>query len=230
MNQLHTQGIILNRTDYSEADRILTILTPTAGKLRLMARGVRKPKSRLAGGIELFSTSEIAYIKGRGEIGTLVSTRLIQYYSNIVNQIDRVQLGYELIKILNRGTEDQPEASYYNLLEETFRALDDPAIDVELIRLWFNCQLLSFAGYTPNLLKDSDDKVLLADQKYIFDYDKVAFQIHENGDFTADNIKLLRLNFSGQPPKVINQVNGTAQLRPVCLSLIQTMMNTYIRL
>src|ERR1700761_4426140 len=115
MKQILTTGIILSRPDYGEADRIITVLTPDRGKLRLMARGVRKVKSKLAGGIELFSTSHITYIEGRGEIGTLVSTRLIKHYGNVINDIDRVQLGYELIKQTNRATEDEPEAAYYEL-------------------------------------------------------------------------------------------------------------------
>ena len=83
MKQLQTEGIVLSRTDYGEADRIINILTPEQGKIALMARGVRKPKSKLAGGIELFSISDISYIKGKGEIGTLISVRLKKHYANI---------------------------------------------------------------------------------------------------------------------------------------------------
>jgi recombinational DNA repair protein (RecF pathway) len=57
---------------------------PDSGKLSLMAKGVRKVKSKLAGGIELFSTSEITYIPGRGSVGTLVSSRLMRHYGGIV--------------------------------------------------------------------------------------------------------------------------------------------------
>jgi DNA repair protein RecO (recombination protein O) len=81
VKSLQTKAIVLSRTDYGEADRILTFLTPHEGKLRLMARGVRKAKSKVAGGIELFSTSDISFLRGRGEIGTLISARLRKYYS-----------------------------------------------------------------------------------------------------------------------------------------------------
>src|SRR3954464_8224693 len=128
MKQFLTKGIVLSRTDYGEADRILTLLTPEQGKLRLMARGVRRAKSKLAGGIELFSVSDITHIKGRGEIGTLISARLVKYYSTIVRDIDRVQLGYELIKLIHRATEDEPEAEYFDLLQTAFAALDTPEI------------------------------------------------------------------------------------------------------
>src|SRR5688572_21914665 len=104
MNQTVTEAIVLSRTDYGEADRILTLLTPDHGKLRLIAKGVRRVKSKLAGGIELFSITSITYIKGRGDIGTLVSTRLAKYYDQIVKDLDRTMLGYDLIKQLNRVT------------------------------------------------------------------------------------------------------------------------------
>lgn len=45
-----TDAIILTRTDYGEADRIITLLTPGHGKLRLIAKGVRRIRSKLAGG------------------------------------------------------------------------------------------------------------------------------------------------------------------------------------
>src|ERR1700722_4601390 len=100
MNQIISTGIVLSRTDFGEADRILTMLSPDFGKLRLIAKGVRRERSKLAGGIELFSVSNITFIKGKRDIDTLISTRLIQHYRNIVTDIGRVQLGYKLIKLL----------------------------------------------------------------------------------------------------------------------------------
>ena len=67
---------MLQRTEYGEADRILTVLTPAAGKLHLMAKGARRVRSKLAGGIELFSVSELSYAQGKGSLGALVSARL----------------------------------------------------------------------------------------------------------------------------------------------------------
>src|SRR5262249_39953652 len=148
------------RTDYGEADRILTLLTPDYGKLSLLAKGVRRVKSKLAGGIELFSVSEITFIKGRGEVGTLVATRLVKQYDHVVGDLDRTMLGYELIKLLNKATEDEPEAVYFELLQHAFVALDDVTIPVEVVQLWFNAQLLRLSGHTPNLETDSQGQKL----------------------------------------------------------------------
>jgi len=84
VNQIVTTAIVLSRLNYGEADRIITVITPDNGKLRLMAKGVRRVKSKLAGGIELFIVSSLTFIKGKGDIGTLVSSRLQTHFSSIV--------------------------------------------------------------------------------------------------------------------------------------------------
>ncbi len=160
-------------------------------------------KSKLAGGIELFSVTEMSYIKGRGQIDTLTSARLVHYYANIVQNIDRVQLGYELIKLLHRATEDQPESEYFELLEAAFIALDTATISTDLIRLWFQAQLLRYAGHSPNLKTDAAGNKLTAGQHYSFDFEAVAFTMHPEGHFSSDHIKFLRLIFSGNTPQIL---------------------------
>jgi len=67
MNMRRTSAIVLRRTNYGEADRILQLLTPD-GKRGVMAKGVRREKSRLAGGIELFAICEVVITDGKGEL------------------------------------------------------------------------------------------------------------------------------------------------------------------
>lgn len=229
MNQLKTTAIILTRIDYGEADRIITLLTPEAGKLSLMARGVRKPKSKLAGGIELFSVSDITYIRGRGELGTLISSRLLNHYGNIVKDITRVQLGYELIKSLHKATEDQPEPEYFELLQTSFRALDNAEIATELIQLWFQAQLLQMSGHQPNLATDTSGQKLSATQKYSFDFEAVSFASSTEATLTADHIKVLRLLFGQPDPRPLSQVTGLTKLLPDIGPLIRAMLTSYIR-
>lgn len=229
MNQLVTTGIILSRTNYGEADRIIKLLTPDSGKISLLARGVRKPKSKMAGGIELFSVSSITYIRGRGELGTLVSTRLEKHYGTIVKQIDRVQLGYDLIKVLDRATEDEPESEYFDLLQQAFEALDDPSVGVALIRFWFSTQLLQLAGHAPNLQTDSTGAALASDKSYTFDFDAVSFAEQSGGKFGAAHIKFLRLSFAGNAPRTLQQIAGGPALLQDVMPLVQTMLTSYIR-
>lgn len=230
MKQLVSTAIILSRTDYNEADRILTVLTPDFGKLSLLAKGVRRVKSKLAGGIELFSVSDITFIKGRGEMGTLTSSRLLKHYSGIVGSLERTMLGYELIKELHKVTEDEAEADYFELLKGTFEALDDAAIPLPTIKLWFAAQLLRLSGHEPNLQTDDHGNKLDPSQKYSFSFDAVAFALSpEHGRFGADHIKFLRLAFSNYPAKVLASVQGSTALVETTAPLVSTMRNTYLR-
>ncbi len=232
MQQLVTTGIILSRTDFGEADRIITLLTPDSGKLRLIAKGVKKPKSKLAGGIELFSVSNITYIQGRKDLGTLISARLLKHYGDIVKDIQRTMLGYDLIKRLNKATEDEPEEDYFDLLQQSFEALDDAGLDLGLVRLWFMMQLLRLGGHTPNLVADATGAKLVQGAGYHFSFDDVAFvpaTSTNQGQFTANHIKFLRLGFAGHQPKALAHVQGAPELAEQLTPLVQTMLQTYIR-
>jgi DNA repair protein RecO (recombination protein O) len=229
VNQIRSKAIILSRTDFGEADRILTLLTPEAGKLRLMAKGVRKIKSRLAGGIELFSVSDITFIRGRGDIGTLISARLDRHYGEIVRQIDRVQLGYEVIKKVNKATEDAPEAAYFDLLDCCFSALNTPTINAQLIDVWFQAQLLILAGHTPNLRTTANNLPLTADRLYGFDDATMCFAGSPNGPYSANHIKMIRLLFGPHQPAAINTIGNLPSVLPTIAPLIMAMLNSSLR-
>jgi len=232
MKQLVTEAIVLSRTDYGEADRILTLLTPEQGKLSLVAKGVRRHKSKLAGGIELFSVTQITYLPGRASsgLGTLISSRLRTYYRHIVEDINRTMLGYELIKQLHRATEDQPDAEYFELLRQAFEALDDSTIGLDLIRVWFSAQLLRLDGHAPNLRTDTAGEALVATGNYDFSLDDMAFMLRPDGPYQADHIKLLRLIFNGgNQPKVLGQISNIQSLVAELDSPVSLMFRTYHR-
>ncbi len=229
IRQTVAQAIVLSRTNYQEADRILTLLTPNNGKLRLVAKGVRKSKSKMAGGIELFSVSEVGYIQGKGELGTLTSSRLTKHYENIVQDVERTMLGYELIKILNRTTEDGPESDYFELLTQAFEALDDPALNLDIVKMWFYGQLLRIAGHTPTLASDSSGKPLLPAESYGFDYDNMVFLPKSEGPYSPNHIKFLRLVIANNQPRVLAKVQNAAELTPPSLGLLETLLHSHVR-
>lgn len=236
MKQLVTQAIILTRTDYGEADRILGLLTPDHGKLHVLAKGVRKATSKLAGGIELFSISTITFIPGKGNsggggLGRLVSTRLVTHYAHIVADLDRTMAGYEIIKQLNKVTEDQAEADYFKLLQQAFEALNDLAAPLPLIKLWFAASLLQLAGTAPNLQTDASGTALVADQSYDFSVEDMCFNpvCGGRGRFSASHIKFLRLCFAGHSPQALSAVQGNAELVASLAPLVQTMLQTHLR-
>lgn len=229
MNQIITSGIVLTRTNYQEADKIMTLLTPDHGKVSVLARGVRKSKSKLAAGIELFSISEISFIRGRGELSTLISARLKKHYGYIVQDINRTMTGYELIKLLNKVTEDATGPEYYDLLQQTYESLDNKNVPLDLIYLWFYAQLLRLAGHSPNLKTEKSSTPLKTDIFYEFSHDDMAFKAQAQGQFSANHIKLLRLAFSGITATNLLKVQGTDTLIPPTLHLIRTILPNHLR-
>ncbi len=227
-NQIVTQGIVLARTNFGEADRIITMLTPDHGKVRLIAKGVRKIKSKLAGGIELFSVSQITYLPGKSEIHTLISSRLQKHYGNIVHDIGRTMLGYELLKRINRATEDATENEYFELLERTLQTLDG-GLSEGLLELWFDAQLLQIAGLQPNLTSDAAGVKLVADQRYSFDFDSMCFAPADQGLLGADHIKLLRLVFGLRDPARLSVLADAEKVVGPCRQLVQSIRQQYIR-
>jgi DNA repair protein RecO len=228
---VNTKGIVLTRTDFGEADRIITFLTPDHGKVRIIAKAVRKSQSKLAGGIELFSVSEIAYVLGRGDISTLTHSRLIRHYGNIVKDIDRTNATYESMRLLDKATEERTEPDYFRLLDKTMASLDDSSVDLNLSLAWFNAQLMRLSGHEPNLHSEQSGQTLSPDKTYDFDYSEMSFiePAGRAGSFSADDIKLLRLCFDVRDPKTLSRVESVENYIEVVARLINTMLGTYVR-
>ena len=228
MKQVVTRGIVLARTDFGEADRILTILTPDQGKIRAIAKGVRKVKSKLAGGIELFSVSHISFIHGKSDIYTLTSTRLDKHYGHIVKNLDRTMFAYEVLKTINRNTEDNADPEYFDLLNVTLQALDDQNIEQAIIQFWLNLQLLKLAGHEPNLQSDTDGRKLAADARYNFDIAKMTFVNSPNGSYNQQHIKLLRLGLALDSPAALAKIKDLDLVLPSALQLSKSMLKQFI--
>lgn len=230
MKQFTTQGIILTRTDFGEADRILTFITPEHGKIRAIAKGVRKAGAKLAGAIELFSVTELTVVTGRGEIDTLISARLARHYGKIVKDINRTNVAYEFLRILNKVTEDKTEEAYFTLLDKALAGLNDTGIPPEITDSWFKMQLLKISGHTPNLKTDAAGQKLSESKSYNFDYDKMRFVPREKADFGPKSIKFLRVGLAAEGPGVLARVRGGEELLRALNPLVQALLQQHLRI
>jgi DNA repair protein RecO len=227
--QFSTLGIILSRTDYGEADRILTFITPDHGKIKAIAKGVRKSGAKLAGAIELFSISELTFVAGRGEAYTITSARLKKHYGYIVKKLDRTNSAYENINILNKATQDRTEREYFTLLQETLEALNDSTISPAVTDTWFRMKLLKLSGHAPELNTDDAGNKLQESEVYAFDLNKMRFSDNASGDFGPKQIKFLRLGFAAATPRVMQRIQGSEELALVSYPLIQSMLTNFVR-
>lgn len=220
MKPIRTKAIVLRRTNYGEADRILQLLTPEHGKVSVIAKGARREKSKLAGGIELFAICDVTFIPGRGEMGTLTGARLDTFFAHILDSYDRLQLGYEAVKQVSRVAESVNEPAFFELLKVTYESLNDSEINQKVIEAWFWLQLAILMGVGMNLSTDVNGMKLVEESRYDFEEAESAFSYSENGRFTTEHIKLMRI-LSAQPPRVAQQVKGIEELINDCVWLAQ---------
>ena len=217
MKTNRTRAIVLRRTNYGEADRILQLLTPN-GKCSVMARGVRREKSRLAGGIELFAICEIVITEGKGELGILTSARLVHFYSHIMNDYDRMQFAYTAIKLVTKASEMVEGPEWYDVLAETLMGLDANSINLDIVQAWFYLRYAALMGYELSLWHDNTGEKLLPDTNYRYDVSERGLRAVESGELTSEHIKLLRL-IATRPLKIIAQIGGIDEIIHDCLSI-----------
>lgn len=188
---LRTRAIVLRRTNYGEADRILNILTPQ-GKKAVMAKGVRKEKSRLAGGIEMFSISDVVIHEGRGEFAILTSAKMNKFFNNLLRDYARMEAASFMIKKVSRAAEAVDSPEYFEILLQCFEALN-LGQNVELIKAWFLLNLVRTSGEQINLYTDIDGEKLIEGENYSWDTVEKSLKKMERGKISTNEIKMLRL-------------------------------------
>ena len=145
-----TEGVVLKQTPLGEADRILTMLTPDRGKLRAVARGVRRPRSRLGGHLDLLNRVSISLSEGRSldavtEAETLRSFRLLR------EDLERVSRALYMAELADAfSVENAPGPEMYRLLLDSLGWLECTARPGLLLRR-YEVRLLEHSGYRPEL-------------------------------------------------------------------------------
>jgi len=212
MKTVTTRAIVLRRTNYGEADRILQLLTPE-GRRSVMARGVRKQKSKLAGGIELFAICDVVLGEGKGQLGVLTSSRLVHFYRHIIEDYDRLQFGYFAIQQVTKASENVDEPEWYDLLGEVFMGLDAVTIPLTLTQTWFYLKFAGLLGHQLNLEIDTNGEKLDPERTYRYDVGEQGLRELSSGELTAEHIKLLRL-ISTRSIKILAQIGGVDAILP----------------
>lgn len=215
MKTTRSRAIVLRRTNYGEADRVLDLLTPD-GRLSVMARGVRKEKSKLAGGIELFAVCDVVVGEGKGDLGILTSARLVQFYSHILKDYDRMQFAYEVLAQVAKASASLDEAEWYEIVAEVLAALDVLTVPIALIQTWFYVRVSAILGDELNTAYDYQGEKLQSEKAYRYDSQEKGFIEDQKGNINAGHIKILRLAVA-KPLGVILQVGGMNEYLSDCL-------------
>jgi hypothetical protein len=144
MSSVTVEGIILKRANFGEADRMLTVLTKTMGKISVTARGVRKITSRRAGNVELLNLVRIGLFKGKGF--TLTEAESLETFPRIKSNLATSTAAFHILELSDRLLpENDPNFRAYELVKETLIIMEENPR--QLIMRAFEIKLLSLLGF-----------------------------------------------------------------------------------
>ena len=145
-----TEAIIIKKNKLGEADRILTLYTPHLGKIQAVAKGVRRPRSKMAGHLELLTHSQVSLARGRN-IDTVTGSQTINSFLPLKSNLELTSHALYAIELVDQFTADHIENyPLFQLLLETMGHLCQ-AGDNELVLRYFELHLLNEVGYRPQL-------------------------------------------------------------------------------
>lgn len=157
MRSYKTEGIIIKRKDFGEADRILTVLTKNQGKIKIVAKGVRKISSRRSSHVELLNQSILTVHDGKMPILTEAET--VKHYSILKNDLEKCGFAFYICELIDGLlAEYQESRTAFNLMQDALERLQTETNPRSLISKLEQDLLVNLGFYpkTQLLIEDSD--------------------------------------------------------------------------
>jgi DNA repair protein RecO (recombination protein O) len=144
-----TQGIVLKRKNFGEADRVLTILTERFGKVSAIAKGSRKIKAKLLGHLEPFTLADFQFHEGKN-FYIVTGAEIKDHFENIHNDYSKTTRAFYLGELVDKFLEnDEKNTEVFNLLSSALEYLEEN--DVDLMLRFFELKIIEAAGFKPAL-------------------------------------------------------------------------------
>lgn len=141
----HDSGIVLRSYPFGEADRVVVLLSPHHGKIRTVAKGVRKTTSRFGGRLEPFSQVELVLYEGRN-LDTITQVEVLAAYPRVRESLDKVTAASTMVEVVDAVAQDgESSMALFGLLSEGLAVLDLPGPPHPDLTTAF---LIHFAGVT----------------------------------------------------------------------------------
>jgi len=145
-----TDAIVLSRFDLGEADRVLTLITPQYGKLKAIAKGIRRPTSRLGGSLEPFAELNVALARGR-TFDVVTEVRVGHAWLHLRDNLESAATAWYLAELADKSLEERHEAEpLYALLHRAYELLDAGMAPGRVAR-WYEMHLADELGQRPEV-------------------------------------------------------------------------------
>jgi len=149
MNSYKTPGIVIKRMNYGEADRILTILTERFGKIKAIAKGVRKIKSKLAGSLEPFMLINLELHEGK-TFYIVTGASIEQEFPQIHKDLKKTSLAFYVGEVADKFLqEEQKSGSIFEVFKDALLGIEE-SDDQFLLRV-FELRMIEASGFKPEL-------------------------------------------------------------------------------
>ncbi|MDM5315855.1 DNA repair protein RecO [Fictibacillus sp. b24] len=146
------EGIVIKTVPYGESNTIITLYTKELGKIGVMARGAKKPKSRFTSITQLFTYGIFVFQKGRG-LGTLQQGEALSSFRKIREDLVKTAYAAYLAELLDRHTsEDDLRPDLFGWIKQSLEYINH-GIDPEVITFLFEMKMMKIAGIVPELTK-----------------------------------------------------------------------------
>jgi DNA repair protein RecO (recombination protein O) len=164
--QYVTDAIVLSRFDYGEADRIMTLFTPSYGKLKAIAKGVRRTTSRLGGSLEPLAELRVALARGR-TFDVVTQVEVTQAWLHMRDSLESAATAWYLAELADRSIEERHETEgLYALLKRAYELLDEGMAAGRVAR-WYEVRLADEMGVRPEVDRCTEcDRMLEADERF----------------------------------------------------------------
>jgi len=162
----HTEAIVLSRFELGEADRVLTLLTPHDGKLKAIAKGVRRPRSRLGGAVEPFAELNLVLARAR-TFDVITQASVGHAWLSLRERLESTATAWYLAELAERAVEERAYAyPVYALIKRAYQLLDDGMAPGRVAR-WFEFGLADALGMRPEVERCVEcDRTLEPDEQF----------------------------------------------------------------
>ncbi len=145
-----TEAVIIKAFDFKEADQIVAMFTRDLGKVRGIARGVKKTKSSLRALVQPFCRSELQ-LTTSGDMYLVTQGRIVDFFGSVREDIEKTLQALYLLELLDKSIPDREiNHALYDLTLKTLEYVDEHERSPLILR-YFETKLLTMLGYAPVL-------------------------------------------------------------------------------
>lgn len=152
MKEVRDDAVVLRTYKSGESDRVVVLWTRSHGKLRVIAKGIRKSTSKLGGNLETLAYVDVDLVKSRGDFYIARHVAHRERLTTLRSDYSRINAGYAVVEVVDAIPSDEvADVGVFDLLARVLMALDEPTFSPTLIPASFYFKLLAHDGSEPVL-------------------------------------------------------------------------------